>query len=369
MNATRPALIRASIGLIHNFFDWEELMSLEALRPLNRSAVRDADDLFYAQHPEYVVGGRRLPLSECQRRDGRARAEWLRLYAQCGGQVAQSTAERCRQIHPPEPALNQCAENRGILVVYVTRAGQPLAEALVEILSAGQVIGSGYTGADALVRFELPAGSYNVVVDADWSIPVNSARQFANVQICQESFLQVQLHALARPQLVRRLTSVRWSEVRHVTRSEPSSNQDALRDLIANLADQADQGQRTYALVDENWVVVRVTRRLDEQHIYTVIQSHRKSHTVEYEWGWRTPTVEVIDIMTETGSNFGNHPPRRTVFHLSRDEVWNQVGPPERPMSGRSVGNIDGRHLLQRRRRTPEFRNPHDGARRRPVGY
>jgi len=311
-----------------------------------------------------VINGHRLALSECQRRDGRARADWLRLYAQCGGRIAQMSVERCRQIVTTGPLLDQCADNKGILVVYVTRAGQPLPQAFVEIVSAGQTIGSGHTGADARVNFEVPPGNCNVIVEADWSIPVNSALQFADVNACEECFLQVRLHALARPRLIRRLSSVRWEELRHVTRGEPSG-QDALRDLVENMAGMADQGTRTYEEVDENWVVVRVIRRVDEQHLYSVIQSHRTSHTVEYEWGWSTPTVEVVDIATETGSNFGNHRPRKTVRRYPREDVWNHVRPPERPMGGISVRE---QHRPHTRVGPSEFRSPHGGASRTPVG-
>lgn len=54
-------------------------------RPLNRDAVKAADDEFYAKHPEFVKDGKRIPLSDTDPSQADLRKEWVVLYKKHGG--------------------------------------------------------------------------------------------------------------------------------------------------------------------------------------------------------------------------------------------------------------------------------------------
>lgn len=62
-------------------------MSRTARRPLDRDAVRAADDQFYADHPELVQDGERIPLDPSAPSQADLRSEWIDLYVAKGGQV------------------------------------------------------------------------------------------------------------------------------------------------------------------------------------------------------------------------------------------------------------------------------------------
>ena len=68
-------------------------------RPLSRDAVRKADDAFYANHPEFVQNGRRIPLSTTDPKQSDLRKEWTALYQQNGGGV-ESDREQLPETKP-----------------------------------------------------------------------------------------------------------------------------------------------------------------------------------------------------------------------------------------------------------------------------
>lgn len=49
-------------------------------RPLNKEAVKKADDEFYAKHPELVKEGKRQPLEAKNPEHAKLRKEWVTLY-------------------------------------------------------------------------------------------------------------------------------------------------------------------------------------------------------------------------------------------------------------------------------------------------
>ncbi|MFO1350304.1 MAG: hypothetical protein U1F68_06335 [Gammaproteobacteria bacterium] len=58
-------------------------------RPLNAEAVKKADDEFYANHPEFVKDGKRIPLSADDPAQAALREEWVKLYEKNNGKVEQ----------------------------------------------------------------------------------------------------------------------------------------------------------------------------------------------------------------------------------------------------------------------------------------
>ncbi len=84
-------------------------MSRRAMRPLDREAVRAANDAFYARHPERVgEDARRIPLDATSRRDREARSEWMDLYEELGGAVEEVGGSPRALAETVEP----CCEDR-----------------------------------------------------------------------------------------------------------------------------------------------------------------------------------------------------------------------------------------------------------------
>ena len=86
-------------------------MTRRARRPLDPAAVAKADDAFYAEHPEMVSGGKRIPISSapidpCTQK---LRDEWLDGYAANGGALDPVTLPPCK---PGQPA-QQCTGSVG----------------------------------------------------------------------------------------------------------------------------------------------------------------------------------------------------------------------------------------------------------------
>jgi hypothetical protein len=56
-------------------------------RPLNEEAIQKADDEFYAKHSEFIVDGKRIPLSGSDPKQDDLRKEWIALYEKYLGEV------------------------------------------------------------------------------------------------------------------------------------------------------------------------------------------------------------------------------------------------------------------------------------------
>lgn len=80
-------------------------------RPLNPDAVAAADDEFYANHPEMVQDGQRIPLSATDPAQAAMRAEWVALYEKHNGAVEPDPPTPKEPDDPVEPCpCEQCIE-------------------------------------------------------------------------------------------------------------------------------------------------------------------------------------------------------------------------------------------------------------------
>ncbi len=68
-------------------------------RPLNRKALREADDAFYTAHPELVKNGKRVPLSANTPGQATLRQEWVELYKEKGGEVEEQQSNAPAEKH------------------------------------------------------------------------------------------------------------------------------------------------------------------------------------------------------------------------------------------------------------------------------
>lgn len=75
------------------------MAALRCKHPLNRAATRAANEDFYKNHPEMIVGGKRVPIDPCDTRQAKLRREWVKSYGQNGGAVEKvraRTVDQCR---------------------------------------------------------------------------------------------------------------------------------------------------------------------------------------------------------------------------------------------------------------------------------
>jgi hypothetical protein len=85
-------------------------------RPLNKAAVRAADDAFYAGHPELIKNGKGLPLSN----QADLQKEWRELYIKNGGKVEadkQVPDTKPDAIVQPCPAGKNVAKKAGSTII------------------------------------------------------------------------------------------------------------------------------------------------------------------------------------------------------------------------------------------------------------
>ena len=73
-------------------------------RPLERGAVRQADDEFYAKHPEFVGKGHPLQLSATDKAEADLRKEWVNSCVKHGGPTEDPSSEE----KPPEDPVKLC---------------------------------------------------------------------------------------------------------------------------------------------------------------------------------------------------------------------------------------------------------------------
>lgn len=80
-------------------------------RPLNPDAVSAADDEFYANHPEFVQNGRRIPLSATDPAQAELRSEWVALYEKHNGQVEPDPPPEKKPDDPVQPCgCKECVQ-------------------------------------------------------------------------------------------------------------------------------------------------------------------------------------------------------------------------------------------------------------------
>ncbi|HLZ49790.1 MAG TPA: hypothetical protein VKP61_03500 [Candidatus Acidoferrum sp.] len=68
---------------------------IRASIPLSKSATKAANDDFYANHPDMVVNGKRLPIQACDPKHAKLRNEWMKSYQGHGGKVEKASANQC----------------------------------------------------------------------------------------------------------------------------------------------------------------------------------------------------------------------------------------------------------------------------------
>ena len=131
--------------------------------------------------------------------------------------------------------------------------------------------------------------------------------------------------------MVRRMASRYYTTVRYrALRSDRLEGESGVEaGHIVRNALTGGRDRRTWVDVPAWYEVVRVRVRTDEQHLRGLTQTDRLTTRIVYEWGRRTPTVEVVEVQTETGSTGGNRPRRRTVRRYRRHEVWRHVTSPD----------------------------------------
>ena len=87
-------------------------------RPLNKAAVRAADDAFYASHHELVKNGTRLPLSN----QADLQKEWRKLYIKNGGKVE---ADKQVPDKKPDAVVQSCPAAKNV-VCTANKAGSTI---------------------------------------------------------------------------------------------------------------------------------------------------------------------------------------------------------------------------------------------------
>src|SRR5580692_4652177 len=103
-------------------------MSRQAALPLNSAAVEDADDQFYANHPELVQNGQRIPLDTNDPAQAGLRSEWMDLYEANGGRfIAPKPAKK-----KPADTSQPCPSQQAQLAIFVLDPnGNPIPGATV----------------------------------------------------------------------------------------------------------------------------------------------------------------------------------------------------------------------------------------------
>ncbi len=306
-------------------------MTLLARRPLNPSALRAADNAFYDRHPEYVRNGYRIALSECNRRDGRSRAEWMRLYARHGGEVIQSDERRCRPVQRTQTP----APTTSTLAVCATRSGQPVAEVFVEIESRGQPVGGGYTLEDGCIAFEVQPDAYRARAEAPPSDPVTS--DSVRVNAGESRTIPILLPPAATPpEMVRRIIARNWqSSSYHNMPGGPFGEPGAGGAGLGALYTPEATHLNAYANVPANYDVVKV---VDEMTTHTVATGGMRNsgvhRVVRYTWGPPSPMVRltVLRRTVTRGTAFPSH--EQTTQDYAKKAVWRHTRHPYRHYLG-----------------------------------
>ncbi|MDD2735381.1 MAG: hypothetical protein PHF56_15695 [Desulfuromonadaceae bacterium] len=82
--------------------------------PLDSAAVKKADDEFYANHPEYIQNGKRVPLDPNNPADSAACAEWRASYIKNGGKEKESPPQK-----KPDDPVQHCGSEQPVATLTV----------------------------------------------------------------------------------------------------------------------------------------------------------------------------------------------------------------------------------------------------------
>jgi hypothetical protein len=100
-------------------------------RPLDSKAVKAADDEFYANHPEFVKDGKRIPLSDTDPSQAALRKEWVELYKKHGGKE-EGKKEKLPAKKPDDP-VQPCPKPCSCTITSQTVATSPANRARTRI--------------------------------------------------------------------------------------------------------------------------------------------------------------------------------------------------------------------------------------------
>ena len=129
-------------------------MSRRAKRPLNREAVKVADDAFYEAHPELAKDGKRQALSPNDPEQASLRKEWMDAYIASGGGYRETGVAR-RQVGGPREPCSLDFPWVELEYLYADEQGVPGAEFVIKsaegaILRAGTLDDKGFCHVDRL---------------------------------------------------------------------------------------------------------------------------------------------------------------------------------------------------------------------------
>ncbi|MCP5158334.1 MAG: hypothetical protein H6975_02780 [Gammaproteobacteria bacterium] len=91
-------------------------------RPLDSNALKAADDEFYANHPELIKDGKRIPLSNTDPSQADLRKEWVELYKKHGGKEEDGSKKppAKKPDDPTQPCPEQCKPITSLTVIELT---------------------------------------------------------------------------------------------------------------------------------------------------------------------------------------------------------------------------------------------------------
>ena len=131
--------------------------------------MRSADDAFYANHPELVRNGKRIPLSATDPNQAKLRSEWEGLYEKHGGNL-EGDKNKMPPKKPDDP-VQQCPleEKNWIELEYLYCDGTGVADAHYRVINNddGGVVAQGLLDGNGYAWCELPPQINNVSYDFD----------------------------------------------------------------------------------------------------------------------------------------------------------------------------------------------------------
>jgi hypothetical protein len=169
-------------------------VSRRAAIPLNEEAVRESDDQFYAEHPELVQDGKRIPLDPKDPKQARMRSRWMDLYEANGGALEGKPVTKKKPDEPVEqcPA---CKAGEGLLVITVV-------DQQFKRVAGATVTADGLTKQtdnQGIADFGVvPAKTYNIAAKKDgyyvWGEPGSPAQMFEDtVTVVSQQKAEAQL--------------------------------------------------------------------------------------------------------------------------------------------------------------------------------
>ena len=141
-------------------------------RPLSKNAVRAADDAFYANHPEFIKNGKRIPLSATDPRQADLRREWVELYKKHKGKVEDDPdVPPQKPDNPVQPCPVQEKNWIELEYLYCDETGVAGARYRVTNDDDNSIVAQGTLDDNGYAWCELPISVNNVSYDFDEDPP------------------------------------------------------------------------------------------------------------------------------------------------------------------------------------------------------